>query len=1321
MKSTPENMNGSLYHPDNKAKNITWMVSLFAGFAFLVGFAFLHSPADPGPTEDMAAPAVQHSTDIASSVQLSQSLATDLLIKQDAAGETLSVFRVGSEDTLLTVQARPNFRPFLHPIRAPDGRGFFTQYSPGHHPHQTGLYWGFTRVNGRDYFHHPEGEYWRRVSVDVLTEQGVEVSWRTIYDLLDEEGETVLTETQVWSMREEDGQYLLDLEWSGEAKTDVTIGEFDYGGLFLRMPWTRGIEGSAVNAARQRDRAAEGQRAMWLDVGMQVEGRDDMAHVAIFDHPDNEGFPHPWRVDGQLGVGPVRARLGDWTIPEGETEVIRHQLVFYTGPMSDVEVQNQWERYIGQEGQQYSVVALWALAQREGRQAEFLTPDRAADIMTLPDGFEVNPWVSEPMITQPMAFAWDDRGRLWVAENRDYENRRTGFSNFGDSRILILEDTDRDGVADRRSVFVEGIPFPSAIAVGFDGVFLGAPPHFLFIPDRDGDDVADRDDIEILLTGWGIRDRHETLNSFHWGPDGWLYGLEGFATPSRIHKPDPGEQVYKHGDPFPEDIFEGEGVDIDGGVWRYHPVKDRFEVVAHGFSNPWGIDYDAKGEMFITACVIPHAFHVIQGGIYHRQGGQHFNPYVYSDIRAIVDHRHRSAHGGARIYQSDAFPEEHQGRLFMANIHEHAVLSDILTPQGSGYVASHGEDFMMANNAQWIGFSMEVGPEGALYVLDWHDGDICGNDVLDKDTGRIFRIAPETSLAEDWEGRYDDLRTMSDMQLANLQTSASDWHARRARVILQHRATQGPIDAEAQAALRAQFDAHANPDYRLRGMWSLHVTGLLDEERLLEALRDEDEFVRAWAIQMLVEDNDPSDAALEQFAHMAGMDPAPVVRKYLASALQRMPHEARWAIAEGLLGREEDADDHNIPKMIWFGVEPLVAEDPDRALALAAGSDLPLVTTFIARRTVDADALGPLTEALSRYGEVRKELLQGMRDGLEGYGDIASPPGWDRLYVMLQEDGETAPLALEIAQIFGDTGAGAALLNVLRDETLDLNLRSGALNSLVETQHEGLIAEIPALIRDPAFRIDAIRAVAAFDQESLGAVLMEEYPAFNSTEQRAALETLASRPTYGWMLTEAIKSGDISREEVPAYVARQLRRVVGSGFVEVWGPIDEGPSDDDEAFEAYRMLLTPEAIAAADPSNGRRLYERTCAACHIMYDEGGIIGPDLTGSNRTDIEYILSNVLTPSEEIQDDYRMVIVTMRDGRTLIGNVSNETERQLTLRIVGRGDVALEKSEIQSREVSANSLMPEGLFRTLTDEEVLDLTSYLHTSEQVDLPDQ
>ncbi|MEM7396604.1 MAG: PVC-type heme-binding CxxCH protein, partial [Verrucomicrobiota bacterium] len=371
-----------------------------------------------------------------------------------------------------------------------------------------------------------------------------------------------------------------------------------------------------------------------------------------------------------------------------------------------------------------------------------------------------------------------------------------------------------------------GIPFPAAIAVGFDGVWLGAPPNLLFVPDRDGDDVADTDDIEIRLTGWGIRDRHETLNSFHWGPDGWLYGCQGFATPSLVGKPAGKGKIYKKGDPFPKDIpLDGPGTPINGGVFRYHPTKDRFEVVAHGFSNPWGIDFNAKGQCFITACVIPHLWHVIPGGVYHRQGGKHYNPYVYQDIRTIADHRHRSAHGGARVYLADAFPEDQHGRIFMANIHEHAVLTDILTPKGSGYVGEDGEDFLLANNAQWVGFSMEIGPEGGVYVLDWHDADICGKEVLNKETGRVFRIMPEQSLAEDWPNRYADLNALSDVELAELQLSPSAWHARRARVIMQSRAEKGLLGNEAHARLKEIFTRHANADWRLRAMWALHITG----------------------------------------------------------------------------------------------------------------------------------------------------------------------------------------------------------------------------------------------------------------------------------------------------------------------------------------------------------------------------------------------------------------------------------------------------------------------------------------------------------------
>ena len=840
---------------------------------------------------------------------------TGLTIKQDERAGTISVFRAGQSDPILTQNAKADSRPYLHPIAAPDGKGVLTEYSPGHHKHQTGLYWGFTQLNGRDYFHNPQGDYWRRVSATVTQGEGTlgreDVRWQTVYDLLDAAGNSILTETQRWSMRERNGRFVLDLEWRGEARTDLTVGKYDYGGLFLRMPWREGIAGEVVNAARQRNERAEGQRAMWIDVGMQVEGRADLAHVAIFDHPDNTGYPQPWRVDSQLGVGSARSRASDWTIAKGQTEVVRHQLVVYTGALNDVEMTNAWAEFSGNP----STSVLWSIAQREGREAKLLTPEQAVAQMTLKDGYAVNAWAAEPMVVQPMAFCWDDRGRLWVAENLDYESRGEGFSNAGNSRILILEDTDRDGVADSRKVFMEGIVFPSAIAVGFDGVFIGAPPNLLFVPDRNGDDKADIAEIEVRLTGWGIRDRHEVLNSLHWGPDGWLYGLQGYATPSKVRKPSGKGRLYKHQEPFPEDILKGEGIDINGGVWRYHPTKDVFEVVAHGFSNPWGIDHDAKGQLLISACVIPHLFHVIPGGIYHRQGGQHFNPYVYGDIQTIADHRHRSAHGGARVYLSDAFPPSQQGRIFMANIHEHAVLSDVLVPKGSGFTAHHGDDFLLANNAQWIGFSMEIGPEGALYVLDWHDADICGQDVLHQETGRIFRIAPKQSQAEPFAGRYSDLGKMTDAQLVDLQTSKSEWHARRARVVLQNRAAKGTLKKETHEQLRNMFRSGASPDVRLRAMWALHVISGWTPDTLVQVLGDADEHIRAWAVQLLCEDRSPSPTAIGKFAEMAledrsaGGAPVPGVR---ASAdRSHGPLERRGEIAGARRGcrRSQPAQD----------------------------------------------------------------------------------------------------------------------------------------------------------------------------------------------------------------------------------------------------------------------------------------------------------------------------------------------------------------------------------------------------------------------------
>ena len=1241
--------------------------------------------------------------------------AANLTLRQDSATHTLSVYRDNVLQPILTQNARPDFRPYLHPIISPDGKSVLTEFSPSHHQHQTGLYWGLTRVNGRDYFHNPTNGYWRRVSSNALITQGAEVKWSTVYHLLDATGQAIMAETQTWTLRDSGDRYLLDLEWQGEGLIDLTVAKYDYGGLFVRMPWRAGMEGGVVNSNRQRNDRATGQRAIWADVGLKLDGRTDQAHIAVFDHPKNSGYPLPWRVDGQLGIGPSRAISGDWSIAKGKSETVRHQLVVYTGALNDLALTDAWKAYTGQN----SDGVLWGLAKAEGMKATFLTGEQAAAKMTVPAGFEVKLAAAEPMITQPMAFCWDDRGRMWVAENRDYETRKTGFANHGDSRIVILEDTDGDGKFDTRKVFVEGIPFPAAIAVGFDGLWLGAPPNLLFVPDKNRDDQADSA-IEIRLTGWGIQDRHETLNSLNWGPDGWLYGCQGYATRSTVGKPADGGKLYKKGEPFPEKIPVIDGQYIDGGVWRYHPTKDRFEIVAHGFSNPWGLDFDDHGQMFITACVIPHLWHVIPGGIYHRQGGKHINPYIYDDIKTIADHRHRSAHGGARIYLADEFPQSYRDRIFMANIHEHAILTDILEPKGSGFIGHHGDDTLLANDAAWVGFSVEIGPDGAVYVLDWHDGDICGNSLTEKETGRIYRLAPKGLPG----APRLNIAALGNQELVELQLHRNDWYVRRARLILQQRATEGALAATVPARLWEMFQQQPDIGRKLRALWALHVTKNLPTDRLIALLDHPAPSIRGWAIQLLGEDLSVGPAALQKFAAMAGSDPSPVVRLYLASALQRIPLAERWPIAQGLVAHAEDTTDHNLPKLIWSGVEPLVPVDAPRALALAARSAIPQLTSWFARRAVAVAQLEAVAATLTTTTSLtaRVALLEGLRDGLASLGRRAAtaPKNWDAASAALIATGDVTlrDLLTQVSQLLGDAKASASQLAILQDRTAPVERRRDILRGFARDVYVEALPATLSLLDEAALRRDAIRALAAFDDARVAKNLLGRYATLEPADKAESILTLSGRQATARDLLAALKQDTIPKRDITAFAARQLQRVLGPSFVDFWGLVAQPAEDKQADIAKFKRLLTDAEFARANVSNGRALFERTCVACHTLYGTGGNIGPDLTGSNRANLDYILTELINPSEVMLESYQLVTVTTRDGRTLAGNAAAEDARQLTLRLIGQ-DTVIAKADILSREKSPISMMPEGLLKSLTNDEVRDLLAYLRTTAQVPLP--
>jgi putative membrane-bound dehydrogenase-like protein len=947
-----------------------------------------------------------------------------------------------------------------------------------------------------------------------------------------------------------------------------------------------------------------------------------------------------------------------------------------------------------------------------------LPPEKAAAAMTVPEDFRVQLFAGEPDVHQPIALCLDDRGRVWVAEAYSYPIRRP--DKEAKDRIVIFEDTDGDGHFDKRTVFMEGLNLVSGLEVGFGGVWIGAAPYLLFVPVKEGEDQP-AGPARILLDGFGYHDTHETLNTFSWGPDGWLYGCHGVFTHSRVGKP---------GTPG------AERVPINAGIWRYHPRRHVFEVFAHGTSNPWGLDFDDRGQAFCECCVIPHCFHVIQGARYLRQAGEHFNPHTYADIGTIADHLHwqganpwagneRSdsqggghAHCGTMIYLGGAWPAEYRGRMFMGNIHGRRLNVDLLRPTGSGYVASHGKDFLLANDA-WARFiNMRYGPDGNVYLIDWYDKQAChvpNPGVWDQSNGRIYKISYRGSKLV-----HADLRKLSDRELVQLQLHPNDWYVRHSRRILAERGGSPDV----HAALDKIAFGHPDETRRLRGLWALHVSGGLNEDRIRNGLSDASAHVRAWTIQLALESGPVSAELRERLANLARTDPAQVVRLYLASGVQRLPLSQRWEILRGLLGHAEDATDHNLPLMYWYAAEPLAAEDAGRALALALEARVPPVLGFMARRIASEatpGAVATVTSALDKNDkpEAEKALLRGLQDGLQGRRQVAMPPAWSRVAnrLLRSPDAEVRSRGSALAVTFGDRAAFAEMRRVLTAADADPADRQQALASLLAARDRDLASVLQRLVSDPNLRGAALRGLAAYDDPRTPAVILGAYRSYKSDEKRDALNTLASRPAYGRALLDALAAAKVPAADVYADVVRQLRNLRDAGLdrrvAEVWGVVRATPKERQQQIARYRQMLTA-AAPAPDLSLGRAIYARTCGQCHTLFGAGGKVGPDITGSNRANLDYLLENILDPSAVIPKEYAATVIELKSGRFVTGIVRGETAAALTV-VTANETLMVPRDEIESRRNSDTSMMPEDQLKPMSDAEVRALIAYLQSPRQ------
>lgn len=931
--------------------------------------------------------------------------------------------------------------------------------------------------------------------------------------------------------------------------------------------------------------------------------------------------------------------------------------------------------------------------------------------MKLQDGFQVELIAAEPDVRQPIAFCFDERGRMWVAEAFSYPNRQP--EGQGKDRISIFEDTDGDGSFETKKIFCEGFNLVSGLEVGFGGVWVGAAPHLIFIP-KDADDKPGKP--QTLLDGWGYQDTHETLNSFTWGPDGWLYGNQGVFTQSLIGKPG-----------TPDD----QRTTMNAGVWRYHPVRHVFEIFSHGGSNQWGLDYNSNGHFFMTHC---RSFwgkggttHAIRNGHFWNQANSKYAPFISATAPDFAPNlqnylpasaRYDSGEGGAGkpgttavygghshvgtlIYNGDNWPAIYRDHLFTHNLHGHQINQQHMVRTGSGYETFHaGYDLLYSPAPDYIPVDLQTGPDGAVYVIDWTDTQHCHNpedEKWDRTNGRIYRI----SWKETYKPVKVDLGKMSDDQLLKWQTSTSDWHARTARKLIQER--PAPFDAVANGVtMISQRDN--KPELTLKLMWLLHAAKALDQRQLIPLIGHENDIVRSWAIQLATEETGKPKLTSAALLKLAQADPSPTVHLALASALPNLDTKTVLDVASALAMHAEDKDDRFLPKMIWFGLARVIAEDWPRGLALAVKTPLPSLADsirwFAATTPAGREALVPTIQTERDL----KILAFGMKDEAKA----AMPKAWPQLQAKFP--GTTAD---QLSALFGDKTVFAKMRGILADASQPLSQRRSAFDLLKRVNDTEATPIFAKLLGHPDFTSAVIPLLSRSSDPATATALMTCFTKLNDTDRSAALGTLTSRAELALPLLAAVKAGTFEKKHLSSLQIRQMRNLnnaeINTLLDATWGKVNDSSEAAKASIAKLKKAYQSAPLWAFNAKSGEETFKQACAICHAMGGVGGKLGPDLAGSWRNGLDYFLENIVDPNAVVGDNFQLHVLTKKEGTVISGVIEQETDTAITARTV-TDSVIISKADLKSRQKLPVSLMPPGLLEAMPERKALELLKYL-----------
>ncbi len=1077
--------------------------------------------------------------------------------------------------------------------------------------------------------------------------------------------------------------------------------------------------GGAGNFPPDFERKVEGTNRYKVPPGSLVKGQWNEVAVRVYHKEGKGGFLH--EAPSIQGYFLECVLEGSWEFRRGDGEDIAGEARAEKPPRAAFDQFKEASRILGEAG--------------ELMPGPRLPPAESLALMKPEGDLVIEELLAEPLVAQPTHLSFDDRGRLWVAQYRQYpypaglkqisrdkyyrakydrEPKAPPHHNRGRSRISVHEDSDGDGKFDRHKVFLDGLDLANAALPDHDGVWVMHTPYLLFYPDRNRDDVPDGDP-EVHLAGFGFEDTHSVANGLVWGPDGWIYGGQGSTVASRVVRPG------LDGGDAPGVYFEG------CMAWRYEPKERRFEIFAEGGGNVFGLEFDSEGRLFSGHNGgNTRGWHYVQGGYLLKQGrtpskfGPPVNPYAFGDLPMMRSKNDipRFSHNTI-LCEGTAMPTRMQGRFLAADpLHHFLVLSE-RTPRGSTFETADLGHPLVSEDEAFRPVYLCNAPDGSIYVADFYEHYIAHGQhyqsQIDPSTGRVYRLRGKGNELR----RDTDLSTLDTNALVALLGHPNRWQRRTAVRLLGERGKEKGLREKLAGWVRDHEGRAA-----LDGLWALYRVGGLNEEVAAGTLRHPYPAVRAWTIRLLGDGGKISKGTAEAIRELAKTEKDLEVWSQIASTVQRLPAAQALPILGEVLARSGDLDDPNLPLMFWWAIEKHCDSGREAVLVTMKDRRLwmqPTVIREILPRLMRRFALqGRETDLLvcaellrlAPDEDQRTRLMEGFEQAFEG-GALPALPGELRAAL-----GETGRMSLVLRVRQGKKAALKEAIGVVGDpkakgvERLRL---IKAFGEIAQEETREVLVQMVHAEKESAVRKAALAALQGFSAPEVADAILEAYPSLTVDERVAAEALLASRVTWSRSWLAAIEAGTLKAEGVaPEAVATLRRHPDGqlATLVKKHFGAEAGPGrPTTERVAQVREII---AKAPGSPYRGRPLFKQRCAACHVLFYKGGRIGPDLTSYQRDDLGTMLTSILDPNAEIREGYEGFSVKTADGRLLTGFIADRGAQSIVVRQFDGSDVALPRNQVSEMTPLGRSLMPTGLLDGLSDQQVRDLFAYLRSAQ-------